>query len=70
MSGRSLYLIPFQEKYLIYRPLRGLLFLGNRAMADCAQRFCDTWEKEALSDEPEVLEFFDAIGPLHDVSSD
>ena len=62
MSGRSLYLIPFQEKYLIYRPLRGLLFLGNRALADCAQRFCDTWEREALSDEPEVLDFFDSIG--------
>ena len=42
MNGKSLYLIPFQDKFLIYRPLRGLLFLGNRAMADLAQRYCDT----------------------------
>ena len=62
MKGKSLYLIPFQDKYLIYRPLRGLLFLGNRAMADLAQRYCDTGDRTALADEPEVLDFFDSIG--------
>ncbi len=62
MKGKSLYLIPFQDKYLIYRPLRGLLFLGNRAMADLAQRYCDTGDRMALADEPEVLDFFDSIG--------
>ena len=62
MRGKSLYLIPFQTKYLIYRPLIGLLFLGNGAMADRAQRFCDTRDRGVLADEPEVLEFFDSIG--------
>ncbi|MBR6089703.1 MAG: radical SAM protein [Anaerolineaceae bacterium] len=62
MAGKSLYLIPFQDKYLIYRPLRGLLFLGNRAMADCAQAFCENMDRTVLADEPEVLGFFDAIG--------
>ena len=62
MSGKELYLIPFQDKYLIYRPLRGLMFLGNRAMADCAERFCEKHDREALADEPEVLNFFDSIG--------
>ena len=58
MAGKKLYLIPFQDKYLIYRPLRGLLFLGNRAMADLAQRYCDTGDRMSLADEPEVLDFF------------
>ena len=62
MGGKPLYLIPFQDKFLIYRPLRGLLFLGNRAMADCAQRYCDTQDRGVLADEPEVLDFFDSIG--------
>lgn len=62
MAGKPLYLIPFQDKYLIYRPLRGLLFLGNRALADCAQRFCDTRTRDILADAPDVLEFFDSIG--------
>ena len=62
MGGKSLYLIPFQDKYLIYRPLRGLLFLGNRATAELAQLYCDSGRRESLSDEPEVLAFFDAVG--------
>ena len=62
MTGKSLYLIPFQDKYLIYRPLRGLLFLGNRAMADLAQRYCDAGDRTVLADEPAVLDFFDKIG--------
>ncbi len=62
MTGKELYLIPFQDKYLIYRPLRGLMFLGNRAMADCAERYCENHDREALADEPEVLNFFDSIG--------
>ena len=62
MAGKSLYLIPFQGKYLIYRPLRGLLFLGNRAMADCAEKYCGTHDRASLADEPEVLDFFDRCG--------
>ena len=62
MSGKSLYLIPFQDKFLIYRPLRRLLFLGNRAMAELAEKFCESGDRAVLSDEPEVLNFFDSIG--------
>lgn len=62
MGGKALYLIPFQDKFLIYRPLRGLLFLGNRAMADCAERWCEGSDREAFADEPEVLDFFDSVG--------
>ncbi len=62
MDGKKLCLIPFQDKFLIYRPLRGLMFLGNRAMADCAERFCANHDRTVLADEPDVLKFFDSIG--------
>ena len=62
MTGKTLYLIPFQDKYLIYRPLRGLLFLGNRAMAECAEKYCGAHDRNVLADVPEVLDFFDSIG--------
>ena len=62
MRGKSLYLIPFQDKYLIYRPLRGLMFLGNRAMAELAEKYCVSHDRAVLSDDPEVLNFFDACG--------
>ncbi len=62
MAGKSLYLIPFQDKYLIYRPLRGLLFLGNRALAECAERYCANPVRDTLNDFPEVLNYFDLIG--------
>ena len=62
MAGKSLYLIPFQDKFLIYRPLTGLLFLGNRAMAECAEKYCRSHDRKELADEPEALNFLDAIG--------
>ena len=64
MPGKPLYLIPFQDKILIYRPLRGILFLGNRALADRAQRYCEAWDRETLAGEPEILQFFSDIGFL------
>lgn len=62
MAGKPLYIIPFQDKYLIYRPLIGILFLGNRAMADCAVKFCTLHDRQVLADVPEVLDFFERIG--------
>ena len=62
MAGKTLYLIPFQDKFLIYRPLPGIFFLGNSAMADRARKYCDTFDRNVLADEPDVLEFFDSIG--------
>ena len=62
MAGHSLYLIPFQDKVLIYRPLRRILFLGNRALADRAQLYCESQDRSVLADEPDVLYYFDSIG--------
>lgn len=62
MGGRSLYIIPFQDRFLIYRPLRRLLFLCNGAMAALAEKFCASRDPGVLSDFPEVLSYFDRIG--------
>ncbi len=37
----EIHLIPVQDKYIIYRPLLKLAFIGNRAMSDLALKFAE-----------------------------
>lgn len=46
-------------KYIIYRPLAGLAFVGNRAMADLAMALAETPDMPL---NPEIRGFLDAIG--------
>jgi len=42
MVSKELYVIPMEGKYILYRPLQRLAFVGNRAMADLAMDLvCD-----------------------------
>jgi uncharacterized protein len=49
---------PGESKYIIYRPLAGLAFVGNRAMADLAQTCARQGVPEGLSED--ILEFLRA----------
>lgn len=48
-------------KYIIYRPLAGLAFVGNRAMADLAMALTETPDMPL---NPEIRGFLDSIGFL------
>lgn len=57
----KLYTIPYQDKFLIYRPLRKLAFIGNGAMAN----LCDELSKkspEAARSDDEATRFLEAAG--------
>jgi uncharacterized protein len=57
----ELHTIPFQDKFLIYRPLRKLAFVGNRAMAE----LCGALAREgaeAPRPEGEACRFLEAAG--------
>jgi uncharacterized protein len=55
----ELYTIPYQDKLIIYRPLRPLAFVGNRAMA----RLCETLSGAATGcAETETDAFLRAVG--------
>lgn len=62
MKSMALYCIPFQDKFLIYRPLLQLAFPGNRQLADLAEAYCRTQDANVLREYPEVSEFFRRIG--------
>lgn len=59
----EIYIIPLEdkgdEKFIIYRPLLGLAFVGNRAMAELA-RGCSRSSPESLNSK--ALEFLQRIG--------
>ncbi len=60
----ELYLIPVQDKFIIYRPLLRLAFVGNRAMAELAAGLA---KRPVLSGDglpEEVRTFLDAVGFL------
>jgi uncharacterized radical SAM superfamily Fe-S cluster-containing enzyme len=64
------YLIPVQdgsteEKFIIYRPLLGLAFIGNRSMASLAQRLTAGEAPGGLSaNQQDAASFLDQIGYL------
>ena len=56
------HLIPVQDKFIIYRPLLKLAFIGNRAMADLALQVADTQAGGKLQGPPEALAFLRSTG--------
>jgi uncharacterized protein len=62
----QIYLIPAdndapQDKFIIYRPLIGLAFVGNRAMADLALAYAKSGSLQTPASE-KVVEFLRSIG--------
>jgi uncharacterized protein len=58
----EIFTVPVQDKYLIYRPLRRLAFIGNRAMADLAQQYVHLPAGAAPQGHPDALAFLESIG--------
>jgi uncharacterized protein len=58
----EIHLIPVQDKFIIYRPLRRLAFIGNRAMADLALQFKVLPPGVYPPGPTEVQAFFRSIG--------
>jgi len=58
------YVVPFEEKFLIYRPLLHVAFLGNRAMAETAQRYTNGRRKKVRLRDRDAYFFLERIGFL------
>ncbi len=57
----ELYAIPIEDKFILYRPLLRLAFIGNRAMADLVQRLAN--DGSSGDDLPEeIRSFLQSIG--------
>lgn len=59
-----LYTIPYQDKYIIYRPLRRLAFVGNRAMTQLCSRIQIGSTIPVQADESAAYRFLKTIGFL------
>lgn len=60
----SIYVIPYQGKYIIYRPLKRLAFLANAALVNW---IAGLWQKssgDGLPENPDALRFLESIGFL------
>lgn len=53
------YAIPFEDVFILYRPLKQIAFVGNRVMADLGNRIC---AGEPVEMPDEVRDFLDSIG--------
>lgn len=64
----EVFVIPVEDKFIIYRPLRHLAFVGNEAMADLARQLAAEEDpQERLGERggaPSVWEFLERIGFL------
>lgn len=60
----DLYAIPIEGKFILYRPLRRLAFVGNRAMADLTLGLACKDDPAAASAPQEAVDFLEAIGFL------
>ncbi|MBN1201614.1 MAG: radical SAM protein [Anaerolineae bacterium] len=58
------YVIPIEDKYIIYRPLLRLAFVGNQAMADLALSLADNDPSSGADAPGEIVSFLDKIGFL------
>jgi len=56
----ELHLIPYQDKFIIYRPLRRLAFIGNQAMARLCEHLAAVDAPPAADDE--ASRFLQAVG--------
>lgn len=60
----EIFAIPIEDKFIIYRPLARLAFVGNQAMANLALRLADQQSPADISAPEEVKTFWDSIGFL------
>jgi uncharacterized protein len=60
----EVFAIPVEDKFILYRPLLQLAFVGNRAMADLALRLVGRQSFSDADAPEEVMVFLDAIGFL------
>jgi uncharacterized protein len=58
------YVVPFEKKFLIYRPLIHAAFLGNRAMAETAQRYTNNKQKKVRLKDGDAYKFLERVGFL------
>jgi uncharacterized protein len=61
-----LYTIPYQDKYIIYRPLRRLAFVGNRAMRQLCERVQMGPAIPVQAEEADAYRFLETIGFLEE----
>ncbi|MEA4906028.1 MAG: radical SAM protein [Anaerolineaceae bacterium] len=61
----EIHCIPVQDKYIIYRPLRRLAFVGNRSMADLALQSAGLPAGAIPAGHPQALAFLESIGFHH-----
>lgn len=66
LSSMSLHTIPYQDKFLIYRPLRRLAFIGNRAMAEFCRKLYRYPEARPEISEQQAYIFLNDIGFLEE----
>jgi uncharacterized protein len=59
-----IYFIPFEtDRYIIYRPLAKLAFIGNRALVDLLNQFSPPRPHPHLRDShPQIVDFLESIG--------
>lgn len=60
----ELFVIPVEDKFVLYRPLLRLAFVGNRAMADVAIRLANSDEPSDSGMPPNISTFLASIGFL------
>jgi uncharacterized protein len=60
----ELFVIPVEEKFIIYRPLRRLAFVGNEAMARLVTRMAGDEPWSATDLPPSILSYLENVGFL------
>lgn len=58
------YVIPYQGKYLVYRPLKRLAFMANAALVNLIAELGNNPGKDGSARNPDSFRFLDAIGFL------
>ena len=58
------YVIPYQGKYIIYRPLRRLAFLANAALVNLIAELWRRPSEDGLPGDSDALRFLESIGFL------
>jgi len=61
-KGRHLYIIPFQDRFILYRPLQPLAFVADRAVNDLALSFADLETVASGKNNDEARRFLKAVG--------
>ncbi len=56
------YTIPYQDKYIIYRPLHRLAFVGNRVMAELCTKLYANPSLSVEAEEQAAYDFLESIG--------